>query len=198
MPKYFKGLQRSTALLGLTISLQAQQPSHSRALVKIPNVKSGHAVIHQRGLITTLVLTTPSGKLQKAILTHKSSDPRFLTTPYKARVLAEISNNFLIFTDTFLSNPDHEQGDCGANLTGETYLHVVSLTPTLHETLSALIDSCLLGISNMESPAFDPSSRTLTFDLMGGVDLPYAFIYQIGPDNSVKLIQPAGWHGFPP
>ncbi|HWW22826.1 MAG TPA: hypothetical protein VNY78_02935 [Edaphobacter sp.] len=198
MLKYLKSHKRSIALLSLVISVQAQQPIHGRPVVKIPEVKSGNAVIHQRGLTTTLVLTKPSGKPQKVILTHKSSDPRFLTIPYEAKILAEIPNKLLIFTDTFISNPDNVQGHCGANQTGETFLHVVSLTPDMHETLSVLIDSCLLGISNMEDPVFDPSKRTLSFDLSGDVDLPYTFTYHIGPDNSVTLVQPVGWHGFPP
>jgi hypothetical protein len=178
------------------ISLRAQQPNHSP--VETSHVKSGRAFIHQQGLTSTLVLNTPSGKPRKVVITHKSLYPRLMTLPNGASFVAEIPHRLLIFTDNFASNPDNVQGMCGQSETGETYLHVVSLGPAPRETLSALIDSCLTGVHNVEQPVFDSSSRKLQFDLTGGVDLPYTFIYRIAPDNSVTLIEPAGWHGFPP
>jgi hypothetical protein len=61
-------------------------------------------------------------------------------------LVAENPDHFVIFTDTFASNPGNIQGHCGASETGERFVHVVALGAIPHETLSALMDSCLLDL----------------------------------------------------
>lgn len=78
--------------------------------------------------------------------------------------MAGSSNHFLIFTDTFASNPGNVQGQCCASDTGERFIHVVALGAIPHETLSALIDSCLLDLEpTAQSPEWIPKRDSAGF-----------------------------------
>ena len=92
-----------------------------------------------------------TGAKQRIALSHPSDYRQGTNPPYEAELIAETPGHFLVFTDRFESNPANVQGHCGAS-DGERYLHVVSLDPIPHETLSVLIESCLLDL--------EPTSRS--------------------------------------
>ncbi len=165
---------------------QAQHRPPQR-LLALPQVRSGRAVLRQEARITALFLTSGNGKTTKIALTHPSDYPERMYAPFAAEVIAEIPGQLLIFTDSFASNPGNVQGQCGASDTGERFLHVVSLTAPVRESLAVLVESCLLDIEPKEgTPAFDASSRTLAlrFDRNGGQ--PLSAVYHIAADNSVS------------
>jgi hypothetical protein len=122
------------------LALAQQRP------LTIPRVRSGHAELVQKGRLTILELASPGGPVQRIALTHPSDYPRGADAPFDARLIAESPHRFLIFTDTFASNPWNIQGQCGASESGERLVHVVALGAFPHETLSALVDSCLLDL----------------------------------------------------
>jgi hypothetical protein len=114
--------------------------------VRIPHVRSGRAELLQRGRDTILELSPPKGPVQRIALTHPSDYRQGTAAPFDARLIAESVHHFLIFTDRFASNPGNIQGKCGASETGERFVHVVSLGGIPHETLSTLVESCLLDL----------------------------------------------------
>jgi hypothetical protein len=96
--------------------------------------------------LTVLEIKSRSGSSQRIALSHPSDYRQGTNAPYEAHLIAESSNHFLTFTDTFASNPGNIQGRCGASDPGERFIHVVALGAIPHETLSALMDSCLLDL----------------------------------------------------
>ena len=125
--------------LASPIAFSQKQP------VTLPHVRSGHAELRQNGRLTILEFTLPSGQLQHIPLSHPSNYLQGINAPFAARLVAESPHHFLIFTDTFVSN-GNVQGMCGASETGERFVHVIALGDSPHETLSILVDSCLLDI----------------------------------------------------
>jgi hypothetical protein len=125
--------------------------------VAITHVRSGHAELLQRGRLTILKLSPPKGPIQRIALTHPSDYFQGSNAPFEARLIAESPHRFLIFTDTFASNPGDIQGKCGASESGERFVHIVALGAIPHETLSTLVDSCLLDLeANSTSPRWRP------------------------------------------
>lgn len=59
---------------------------------------------------------------------------------------AESPHHFLIFTDTFASDLGYIPGRCAASGSGAHFLPVVALGSVPHETLSVLMDRCLLDL----------------------------------------------------
>ena len=159
--------------------------------VAIAHVHSGHAVVTQRGRLTVLEITSPTNVKKRIALSHPSDYRQSTEPPYEAKLVAESPNHFLIFTDTFESNPGNVQGQCGASQTGERFVHVVALGAIPHETLSVLIDSCLLDIEPATaSPEWLPKKDSAGF--IGKLTLRFApdtqptLIYYVSADGSVS------------
>lgn len=163
----------------------AQQPP-----LRIPHVRSGRAELLQQGRVTILELSPPRGPVQRIALTHPSDYRQGTDAPFDARLIAESPNRFLIFTDTFASNPGNIQGKCGASETGERFVHVVALGAVPHETLSTLVESCLLDLEATQgSPKWLAKPDSAGF--VGQLILPFepgkqpTTVYYVGPDGSV-------------
>jgi len=164
----------------------AQHRLPPQRTLAIAHVRSGQATLRQQARTTFLLLALKNGKTKKIALTHPSEYRQGLNAPYAASVVAEIPGKLLIFTDTFASNPGNEQGQCGASETGERFLHVVSLTAPVRESLSVLVESCLLDIEpKAGTPAFDLPSRTLRLEFDVNNGKPAVQTYHIAADNSV-------------
>lgn len=162
--------------------------------VTIPHVRSGRAELLQRGRLTILELSPPKGPVQRIALTHPSDYRHGTTAPFDARLIAEIPHRFLIFTDTFASNPGNIQGRCGASETGERFIHVVALGAVPHETLSTLVDSCLLDlVATATSPQWLGKPDSAGF--VGQLILRFepgtqpTTVYYVAPDGSVTRPQ---------
>jgi hypothetical protein len=159
--------------------------------VRIPHVRSGHAELLQQGRVTILELSPPKGAVQRIALTHPSDYRQGTNAPFGARLIAESPHRFLIFTDTFASNPGNIQGQCGASETGERFVHVVTLGVVPHETLSALVDSCLL---DLEATPVSPEwlAKPDSAGFVGQLILRFepgkqpTTVYYVGPDGSVS------------
>ena len=170
--------------------------------IQIHNVRSGTAILHQRGRLTILEIGPRNNATKRIALTHPSDYRQGTDAPYEAHLIAESPSHFLIFTDTFESNPGNIQGHCGASDIGETYIHVVSLESVPHETLSLLIESCLLNIEpKSRSPEWIPKQDSAGFvgrlKLTFEADSPSQPIdYYIAPDGDVTRPQSAS--GTPP
>lgn len=159
--------------------------------IKLANVRSGRAHLRQEGRLTILEIVTPSGKVQSVALTHPSNYLESRYTPFEARLIAESMGHFLIFTDSFVSNPGNIQGMCGASLTGERFVHVVALGAIPHETLSVLVDSCLQmfeaepgspeWIAQRDQAGF---AGRLVISSSSGGDPPTTATYYIAPDGA--------------
>jgi len=127
--------------------------------VMIQHVRSGRAQLTQEGRITILEFTPANGTIQRIALTHPSDWQQGTNAPFGAKLVAESAQHFLVFTDSFDSSPGNPQGQCGASGPGEDgrtrerFVHVVALGAVPHETLSVLVESCLLGL---ESTATSP------------------------------------------
>jgi hypothetical protein len=182
----------SFGILLVTLLVVAEQRH-----VPIPNVRSGRAELVQEGRLTILELVPERGPVQSIALTHPSDYQHGTNAPFGAKLLAESRQHFLIFTDSFDSNPGNPQGKCGASGPGEDdrtrerFVHVVALGGFPHETLSVLVESCLLDlVSAPASPEWlaktpsgaSPGQLTLRFD--SGPQ--QATIYDIWPDGSVS------------
>ena len=130
------------------LAFAAQRP------VTIPSVRSGHAELIQKGRLTILELAPPKVRVQRIALTHPSDYQQGSNAPFKAQLIAESPGHFLVFTDSFDSNPGNPQGQCGAygpteeDRGGERFVHVVALGDIPHETLSVLVESCLLDLES--------------------------------------------------
>ncbi|MCU1272653.1 MAG: hypothetical protein JWO48_84, partial [Bryobacterales bacterium] len=114
--------------------------------------------------------------------------------PYEAHLVAESPNHFLIFTDTFASNPGNIQGRCGGSQTGERFVHVVTLGAIPHETLSVLMGSCLLDLEpTARSPEWVAKPDSAGFN--GRIVLTFASatqptaVYYVAPDGAVTRPQ---------
>ena len=159
--------------------------------VRIPHVRSGHAELLQQGRDTIFELSPPKALVQRIALTHPSDYRQGTSAPFDARLIAESLQHFLIFTDTFASNPGNIQGKCGASETGERFVHVVALEGIPHETLSTLVESCLLDLeATPASPEWlaKPDSAGFVGQLILRFEpgkQPTA-VYYIGPDGSVS------------
>jgi hypothetical protein len=157
--------------------------------VTIPHVRSGHAELRQRGRLTILELASPNNPLQQIPLSHPSDYLQGTNAPFEARLIAESLHHFLIFTDTFVSNAN-VQGMCGASETGERFVHVIALGDFPHETLSILVDSCLLHIEpTASSPEWSAKRDSAGF--VGQLTLSFepdaqpTSVYYVSPDGAV-------------
>jgi hypothetical protein len=128
----------------------------------LPYVHSGTATVHyQNPPGVVLDLRSPSGHLDRIALTYDETGQQHRGAIWEAKLVYESRQHFIIFTDTFASN-SNIQGECGAS-DGERFLHVVSLSPPVHETVSVILDSCWREINATEAtPAYNAQSRTLT------------------------------------
>jgi len=109
------------------MALAAILPVGQQRRVTIPHVRSGRAELFQQGRLTILELAAPKGRVQRIALTHPSEYRQGANAPFDARLIAESPHHFLIFTDTFASNPGNIQGQCGASESGERFVHIVAL-----------------------------------------------------------------------
>ena len=143
-----------SALSSLTIGFALLSVAHAaqEPTVSLGNVRSGTANLRQSGRLTILEIKSRIGASQRIALSHPSDYRQGTNAPYEAHLVAESPNHYLIFTDTFASNPGNIQGECGASHTGERFVHVVALGAIPHETLAVLVDSCLLDL--------EPTSRS--------------------------------------
>lgn len=165
--------------------------------VVIPNVLSGRAELVQQGRLTILELAPPKASVQRIALTHPSDYLQGTNAPFKSRLIAESPQHFLIFTDSFDSNPGNPQGKCGASGPGEDdraqerFVHVVALGSVPHETLSVLVESCLL---DLESTATSPEwfAKTDSAGFVGHLTVrfergaPTTTVYFVESDGSVS------------
>lgn len=154
-----------------------------------PRCSSGTAVLLQEGRLTILEIKTHT-ESRRIALSHPSDYRQGINSAYQAQLVAESPNHFLIFTDTFASNPGNIQGRCGASETGERFLHVIALGTLPHETLSVLVDSCLLDLEPTSgSPEWLPKSDSAGF--VGQIVLsfehgkPPSAAYFVEPDGAV-------------
>ena len=182
-------LRRSRPLFVLALTVAAFATPPHQAPVTIPAVHHGKAVLSQNGRVTTLTFTPTLGKEVQIPLTHESDYPQGYNGPIKARLIVESSGQYLVFTDTFASNPGNPQGECGASPGGERYLHVVSLAQA-KETFSTLIESCRQDIeAKSTSPEWDAVKHTLTVRFTKYDSHSPRDTYQIDPGGSVQLIK---------
>jgi hypothetical protein len=158
--------------------------------VRIPRVRSGHAELVQQERLTILELASPECPVQRIALTHPSDYQQGTNAPFDARLIAESPHHFLIFTDTFASNPGNIQGRCGASETGERFVHVVALGAVPHETLPTLVESCLLDLEpTPTSPEWVAKPDSAGF--VGQLVLRFepskqpTAVYYVGPDGVV-------------
>lgn len=163
----------------------------------IPNVRSGRAELIQEGRLTILELAPPKAPVQRIALTHPSDYQQGMFAPFAVHLIAESPNHFLIFTDSFDSNPGNPQGKCGASgptdddRTRERFVHVIALGTIPHESLSILVESCLLDlVSTAASPGWLTKANsagmsgrlTLRFER----DVPVTAVYFVESDGSVS------------
>lgn len=157
--------------------------------VTIQNVKTGDAILRQLGRLTVLEVKSRTGANHRIALSHPSDYRQGTNAPYEARLIAESPNHFLVFTDRFESNPANVQGRCGAS-DGERFLHVVALGTIPHETLSVLVESCLL---NLEPTSRSPEwiSKRDSAGFIGRIAISFedgtspSLTYWVAPDGSV-------------
>ena len=155
----------------------------------IRNVRSGRAELVQQGRLTILKLAPEHGPVERIALTHPSDYFQDADAPFDARLVAESPSRFIIFTDAFASNAD-VQGKCGASPTGERFVHVVALGAIPHETLSTLVDSCLLDLEAMATsprwlakPDSAGSAGRLVLSFEPGTQS--TIVYYVAADGSV-------------
>jgi hypothetical protein len=158
--------------------------------IAIRNVRSGIATLRQQGRLTILEVRSRAGSSQRVALSHPSDYRQGTKVPYETHLVAESTNHFLIFTDTLASNPGDVQGHCGASETGERFVHVVALGAIPHETLSVLVDSCLLDLEpTSRSPEWIAKSDSAGF--IGRIVLSFergtqpTAVYYVAPDGAV-------------
>lgn len=181
-------------LLSVGIAVAATLVTATQAPVRIAGFRSGSAELIQQGRLTVLEFSSQRGKTQHIALTHPSEYQQGTNAPYKARTIGESPQHFLIFTDSFDSNPGDAQGQCGASPTGERFVHVVALGAIPHETLSTLFDSCLLDIESAPtSPEWVAKRDSAGF--VGKLVLRFesgkqpSIVYYVAPDGAVTRPQ---------
>jgi len=162
--------------------------------ITLRSVRSGPATLRQQGRLTILEIKSHAGSLQRIPLSHPSDYRQGTNAPYETKLIAESPDHFLIFTDTFASNPGNVQGHCGASETGERFIHVVALGAIPHETLSMLMDSCLLDLeATSRSPEW--SAKTDSAGFVGRIILSFepgtqpTTVYYVAPDGAVTRPQ---------
>jgi len=190
-------LNRSrTALLLLSIGAGSLAVARAGAEHGIPirNLRTGAATLRQQGRSTILEIKSRAGTFQRIALSHPSDYRQGTNAPYEAKLIAENPDHFLIFTDTFGSNPGNIQGRCGASETGERFVHVVALGAIPHETISVLVDSCLLGLkATSRSPEW--IAKTDSAGFIGRLILSFeedthpTVSYYVAPDGAVTRPQ---------
>lgn len=182
----------SSLLFGM--ALAAVAVAGSERPVTIPYVRSGRAELLQQGRHTILELSSPNSPIPRIALSHPSDYRQGTNAPLDAQLIAESPHHFLIFTDTFASNPGNIQGKCGASETGERFVHVIALGPVPYETLSTLVESCLLDLeARPTSPEWLGKPDSAGF--VGQLILRFepgtqpTIVYYIAPDGSVARPQ---------
>ncbi|MGA8154369.1 MAG: hypothetical protein WB952_25725 [Terriglobales bacterium] len=183
-------LQLALLLPSIAIATLPMATASEEAVITIRNVRSGTAILRQQQRLTSLEIKSSAGAVQRIALSHPSQYRQGSNAPYQAQLIAESPNHYLIFTDTFASNPGNVQGRCGASETGERFVHVVALEGIPHETLSILMDSCLLDLeANSGSPEW--IAKTDSAGFVGRLVLSFeqgaqpAVVYYVAPDGSV-------------
>jgi len=157
--------------------------------VTIRNVRSGVAILRQKERLTILEIKSRAGSSLRVALSHPSDYRQGTNAPSQASLVAERPHQFLIFTDTFASNPGNNQGRCGASEAGERFVHVVALDAIPHETLSVLVDSCLLDLeATSRSPEWIAKPDSAGF--VGRLVLSFeagtpSVAYYVAPDGAV-------------
>jgi hypothetical protein len=182
------------SLLSMGIGLVLSTGATEKDAIRISNVRSGTAILRQQQRLTILEMTSPARSVQRIALSHPSDYRQGTNAPHEARLIAESPNRFLIFTDTFASNPGNVQGRCGASETGERFLHVVALGTIPHETLSVLMESCLLNLyTTSRSPEWIAKGDSAGF--VGRIILSFEgnthpkVVYYVAPDGAVTRPQ---------
>jgi hypothetical protein len=179
--------------VGQDVPLPTARAAEEHAIT-IRNVRSGTVILRPQGRLTILEIKSRVGSAQRVALSHPSDYHQGTNPPYEAHSVAESPNHFLIFTDTFASNPGNIQGHCGASETGERFVHVVALEAIPHETLSVLMDSCLLDLEpTSRSPEWiaKPDSAGFTGRIILSFERgtqPTA-VYYVAPDGGVTRPQ---------
>lgn len=180
----------ASLLLLIVVGMLLTARAAEEHLIAIRNVRSGTAILRQQGRLTILEIKSSAGSSQRVALSHPSDYRQGANAPYETHLVAERPNHFLIFTDTFASNPGDIQGHRGASETGERFVHVVALGATPHETLSVLVDSCLLDLEpTSRSPEWIAKSDSAVF--IGRIVLSFEHgtqptaVYYVAPDGAV-------------
>jgi hypothetical protein len=177
-------------LLSIWVGILPTTGAAQERAITITGVRSGTAVLRQDERLTILEIKSRTGSSQRVGLSHPSSYRQGTNAPYEAHLISESLNHFLIFTDTFASNPGNIQGHCGASETGERFVHVIALGAVPHETLSVLMDSCLL---DLESTSRSPEwvAKTDSAGFVGRIVLSFepgtrpTVVYYVAPDGTV-------------
>ena len=178
------------SLLSICVGLLPLARAAEKHVIAIRNVRSGTATLRQEGHLTLLEIKPRAATAQRVALSHPSDYRQGTNAPYEAHWIAESPNHFLIFTDTFTSNPGNIQGRCGASETGERFVHVVALGAIPHETLSVLVESCLLDLQpTSQSPEWIAKPDSAGF--VGRIVLSFepgkhpTTVYYVAPDGAV-------------
>ncbi len=176
-------------MLSIGVGLLPTARAAQHALT-IRNVRSGTATLRQQGRLTILEIKSHAGSSLRIALSHPSNYRQGTNAPTETHLVAENPNHFVIFTDTFASNPGNIQGHCGASETGERFVHVVALGAIPHETLSVLMDSCLLDLEpSSRSPEWIAKPDSAGFSgriiLSFEEDTQPTAIYYVAPDGAV-------------
>jgi len=181
------------SLFSIGVGLLPTAPAAEHT-IPIREVRSGTAILRQQGRLTLLEVRSSAGPSQRVALSHPSDYRQGTNAPFEAHLVAERPNHFLIFTDTFASNPGNIQGHCGASETGERFIHVVALGAIPHETLSVLMDSCRLDLEpTSQSPEWISKPDSAGF--IGRIILSFergtqpTAIYYVAPDGAVTRQQ---------
>ncbi len=173
-------------LILIAAALFASASASSQLSTPIRHVHSGTATVHYLnppGVVLDLHLA--SGHLDRIPLTYDQTGQQRRGAIWTAKLVYESPQHFIIFTDTFASNANI-QGECGAS-DGERFLHVVSLTQPVHETVSIILDSCWRDVNAMKAtPAYDAQSRTLTIGVVNDSDKEVTIKYQLDEDGRVQ------------
>ncbi len=170
------------ALVTLALAAPAQAARHADAPVPIRGT-SPLATLRQVARVT--FLTMPGTPPLRLALTHDSDYPQGFNPPFAASKVGESPGRFLIFTDSFASNPGNVQGECGASESGERYLHVVALGKQPRETFSRLVESCRKNTVLAHPVRWNAAAGTLTIDLIDTGNGPAGITYRVGPAGDV-------------
>lgn len=187
-------LRFALSLLSIAAGMLSMARAVEKNAITIGNVRSGTAILRQHERLTILEIKSRTGSVQRIALSHPSEYRQGTNAPYEAQLIAESPNHFLIFTDTFASNPGNVQGRCGASETGERFIHVVALDAIPHETLSMLMDSCLLDLEpTSQSPAW--IAKTDSAGFVGRIVLSFEqgtqpiVVFYVAPDGAITRPQ---------